>query len=684
MATLNTLRTKGALVVTIVIGVALIAFLLQDLTSASSVFQSRKNRVGSIDGNNIDYMEFVAENERLEGVIQAMYGRSSLNAAEIDQVYNMTWDQYIRRFAYEPGYRKLGIEAGEAEQIDMVKGTYMSPVIQSMFASPATGMVDPMMLAQFIATLDSDASGMMPALWDYAKEEMVSERSMSKYVALATGGAFVNDLEVAKGVAAANRIYNGRFAMVPFSSIADSLVEVSSDEVRAWFKKNKEQYRQGAARDIEYVSWAVAPSEADFAAAADHVNGLAEEFAAAEDPMQYASLNSQDRTDPLYYTESQLTGEQRDIAFGDKRGEMAGPTLNGTVYTLSRVAGERMLPDSVGARHILLPAGSTSADSLVSAIRGGADIFALAPMYSIDQMVDLGRFPPERMVEPFAEATIAARANDVFSVDTQYGTHVVQMTYKGAPVLKAQIATVVYNVEPSAATEQAAYGQARDFLAAAAGSKEKFDAAVASTGVSPRVATVNSGERQVMGLNDSRELVRWSFNAKPGVVSTIMEMDGNYVVAVVTGAREAGIADVRDVATGIFQRLRNEKKAAMLSAQMAGKSVDEVAAMTGATSGDVADLRTNVFYDAALGVEPAAIGVFGGLAAGAVSKPVTGYSGVYVVSVSSVDNAGEEEAVTEASERVRIEAEAESTIPQRLLQALNDGSDIKDYRARFF
>ncbi len=598
MATLNTLRTKGALVVTIVIGVALIAFLLQDLTSASSVFQSRKNRVGSIDGNNIDYMEFVAENERLEGVIQAMYGRSSLNAAEIDQVYNMTWDQYIRRFAYEPGYRKLGIEAGEAEQIDMVKGTYMSPVIQSMFASPATGMVDPMMLAQFIATLDSDASGMMPALWDYAKEEMVSERSMSKYVALATGGAFVNDLEVAKGVAAANRIYNGRFAMVPFSSIADSLVEVSSDEVRAWFKKNKEQYRQGAARDIEYVSWAVAPSEADFAAAADHVNGLAEEFAAAEDPMQYASLNSQDRTDPLYYTESQLTGEQRDIAFGDKRGEMAGPTLNGTVYTLSRVAGERMLPDSVGARHILLPAGSTSADSLVSAIRGGADIFALAPMYSIDQMVDLGRFPPERMVEPFAEATIAARANDVFSVDTQYGTHVVQMTYKGAPVLKAQIATVVYNVEPSAATEQAAYGQARDFLAAAAGSKEKFDAAVASTGVSPRVATVNSGERQVMGLNDSRELVRWSFNAKPGVVSTIMEMDGNYVVAVVTGAREAGIADVRDVATGIFQRLRNEKKAAMLSAQMAGKSVDEVAAMTGATSGDVADLRTNVFYDA--------------------------------------------------------------------------------------
>ncbi len=684
MATLNTLRTRGALILTIFIGVALIAFLLQDLTGASSVFQSRRNRVGSVDGNNIDYMEFVTENERIEGVIRTMYGRSSLSAAEIDQIYNMTWDSYVRRYAYEPGYRKLGIEVGEAEQIDMVNGTYISPVIQSLFASPTTGLVDPLMIAQFVASLDSDATGMMPAMWDYAKGEMVSERSMSKYVALARGGAFVNDLEVAQGVAAANNVYAGRYAMVPFTSIADSLVEVSSNEVRAYFKKHKAMFRQGAARDVEYVSWALVPSEADYAAAADHVRGMAEEFAAAEDPMQYASLNSQERADAGYYTQAQLSGDELAIAFGDRRGEMAGPTLNGNVYTLSRVAAERMLPDSVGARHILLPLGSTSADSLVRAIRGGADIFALASTYSIDQMVDLGRFPPEMMVEPFAEATIAARASDVFSVDTQYGTHVVQMTYKGAPVRKAQIATVVYNVEPSAATEQAAYGQARDFLAAAAGSKEKFDAAVTSTGVSPRVATISSSERNVMGLNDSRELVRWSFNTKPGTVSPIMEMDGNYVVAVVTGAREAGIADVQDVAQGIFQRLRNEKKAAMLTQQMAGKSVDEVAAMTGASSGDVADLRTNVFYDTALGVEPAAIGVFGGLSAGATSKPVKGYSGIYVVQLTSVTAAADDTAVTDASERVRIEAETESTLPQRLMQALTDGSDIEDYRVKFF
>ncbi len=684
MATLNTLRTRGALILTIFIGVALIAFLLQDLTSASSIFQSRRNRVGSIDGNNIDYMEFNTAADRLEGVIQTMYGRSSLNAAEIDQVYNMTWDTYIRRYAYDPGFARLGITAGEAEQIDMVKGTYLSPVIRSLFSDPSTGLVDQATLAGFVASLDTDVTGRMPAMWDYAKDEMTGERRMSKYVTLARSGAFVNDLEVARGVAAANKLYTGKYAMIPFTSIPDSLVEVTSSEVRAWFNNHKENFRQGASRDVEYVSWTLAPSESDYAEAADHINGVAGEFAVAEDPMQYASLNSQGRPDPAYYTEAQLSGDELAIAFGDRQGEMAGPTLNGNVYTLARVSAERMMPDSVGARHILLPAGSTSADSLVRAIRGGADILTLAPIYSIDQMVDLGRFPPEMMVEPFAEATIAARANDVFSVDTQYGTHVVQMTYKGPQVRKVQIAAITYNVEPSEATEQIAYNKARDFLAAAAGSKEKFDAAVASTGASPRVATIGSSEREIAGLSGSRELVRWSFNTKTGTVSPIMKFDDSYTVAVLTGAREAGIADVQDVAQGIFQRLRNDKKADMLIAQMAGKSVDEVAAMTNASSGDVTDLRTNVFYDPTLGVEPAVIGVFNGLAAGTVSKPVTGYSGVYVVSVTSVADAAEDVAVTEASERVRIEAETESTIPQRLMQALNDGSDIRDYRAKFF
>ncbi len=239
MATLNTLRTRGALFLSIVIGVALIAFLLGDLTSAGSVLQSRRNRVGSVGRNNIDYMEFATASDNLEGIIQTMYGRNSLSAAEMDQVNEMVWESYIRRYSYEPGYNRLGISVGEAEQIDMVQGEYLSPVISSLFASPSTGVLDRAALAGFVASLDTDVSGRMPALWEYAKDEMTGERSLSKFMALAYAGTFVDDLEVARGVSAANNAYNGEYAMVPFSSIADSLVTPTSAEVRKYYRQQE-------------------------------------------------------------------------------------------------------------------------------------------------------------------------------------------------------------------------------------------------------------------------------------------------------------------------------------------------------------------------------------------------------------------------------------------------------------
>ena len=56
MPSLNNLRTKGGVIVTIVIFLALIAFLVGDFFSGgSTLFNARKMRVGSINGKNIDY-----------------------------------------------------------------------------------------------------------------------------------------------------------------------------------------------------------------------------------------------------------------------------------------------------------------------------------------------------------------------------------------------------------------------------------------------------------------------------------------------------------------------------------------------------------------------------------------------------------------------------------------------------
>lgn len=682
MATLNTLRTRGALFLSIIIGIALIAFLVDPSMGLTNMFGSNKNRVGSIDGNNIDYMEFVNKSDNMNRTIQMLYGRNSLSAEESDQVRAMVWESYIRQFAYDPGYRRLGLMVGEDEQHDMIKGEYLSPVVTSLFTSPQTGVYDPAAVERFLSNLDADQTGGADQVWGYVKNEMINERTASKYMTLVGNGAWINDLEVNRGVEADNNVYNGRYVTIPFSQIPDSLVSVSSAEVRKYYSEHKKQYKQAASRDIEYVVFDLVPSEQDYADAAAHIDNVAAEFAVAEAPMQYASLNSQERTDTKYYREDELSTDLAAIAFGARRGEMAGPTLNGDVYTISRVATERMMPDSVGARHILLPAANAAvADSIARAVRGGKSIFELAPTYSMDPNVDLGVFPPEMMVEPFADAVIAARPGEVLVVDTQFGTHVVEVMSKTPMVRKAQVATITYHVEPSEVTQQEAYNKAREFLTVAAGSKENFDAAVTETGASRRVATIGSNDRDVRGLTDSRELVRWSYNSKPGTVSTIFEIDSDYVVAVLTGAKEAGIADVRDVSSDIAAKLRQDKKTAMLTEQIAGKSFDEVSAIEGARSGALENLKTSAFYIPDLGVESAVIGAVEGVAAGSVSKPIKGMSGVYLVAVDSVEKT---EDATFESKKVQMEAMVESSMMQRVSQALTEGVDIVDNRAKFF
>jgi peptidyl-prolyl cis-trans isomerase D len=682
MATLNTLRTRGALFLSIVIGVALIAFLLGDLTSATSIFYNKRNRVGSINGNNIDYMEFVAANDNLSRVIQSVYQQTSLSAEQADQVREMVWESYMRRYSYNPGYRKLGLMVGEGEQLDMITGTYTSPIISGMFTDPSTGVYNPAVVENFIASLDFDPSGSTAAIWDYIKNQMTDERTYSKYISLLAGGMYVNKLEVERGVVAANTVYTGRYATIPYTQIADSLVAVSSSEIRRYYDEHKTSYRQNASRDIEYVVFNLNPSDEDYAEAFKYVTTLSEEFAAAPAPMQYASLNSQARTDEKYYSREQLMGNEAAIAFGDRKGQMAGPSLNGDVYTMSRVAAERLMPDSVGVRHILLTGTKVaSADSLVKAIKGGKSIFDLALSYSDDPDVDLGVLAPEMFVEPLANAIIAAKRGDVFAVTIQDATHVIEMTYKSPMVPKVQIATITYHVEPSATTEQSVYNEARDFLTAAAGSRENFDAAVTETGASRRVATIMANDRDVRGLVDSRELVRWSYNNKPGTVSPIMDISGDYVVAVLTGAREAGIADVKDVASDIAMRLRNDKKASMIAEQMSGLTYDEVAALEGAKTGELAELKFSSFYIPDLGVEPAVIGAVEGLEVGEQSEPIKGFSGEYVILLDAVNHT---EDATPESEKVRLEAMAENSLPQRAMQAMAEETKVVDNRSKFF
>lgn len=688
MATLNTLRTKGGVIVSIVIGIALLAFLLGDLSSANGMLNSRKMRVGEINGTHIGYLEYTNLVDNLTAVQQAMSGKDALSNEEQDQVKEMAWDELINQYALNPGFEDLGMTVSEAEQVDMVDGAYLSPVINNVFTNPNTGMFDPAILRNFVANISQDASGRSAMIWNYLKAQMTRQRLMSKYVDLIGKGIFVTDLEIQQAVANANTNSSISYIRRDYDLIADSLVNVSESEVRDYYNKHQRLFRQTATRDIEYVVFDVLPSEQDYADAAKYVDQMASEFEASETPLQYAMLNSQAQPSQVYLGENQLPGNLAGFAFGPNADKLYGPVLESDTYTIARVADSKMMPDSIGARHILIAADNAAlADSLEKVLRSGGDFAALAQEYSIDPQAaqqggDLGVFPPERMIPEFSQAALAVDKGQFFRVTTPYGIHLGQLTYKSKPVKKVQLATISYKIEPSEMTQQTIYGNVSKFISEASGSYENFKKATTDNALAKRVARIHNTDRDLNGMTNSREVVRWAFNAKKGEVSPIMEVDGNYVIAALDAATEDGHTPIEQISQQIAEVIRHEKKGRMLADSLSGgTSLAEMASRTGAEIKQAAGIEFNGFYIEGVGVEPTLIGAVTAVEPGKLSKPVIGGQGVFLFDVTARENVP---TTTPESEKVRLQASAAAYMGERVSQALLDDSKIVDKRVKFF
>ena len=686
MATLNTLRTKGGWIVSIVIAIALLAFLLGDLTGTHSVF-GVKEKVGSIDGTSISYIEYAQEIDYQTNINKIMSGTDALSQEQTDAIKNFAWEMMINNYAIFPGYKKMGIEVSEAEMLDLIYGDHISPVLEGagLFNNQQTGAYDKTLVRNFVTNLSLDQSGQMRALWQYMQSQVRINALMSKYMGLVANMVYVTDLEAKQGVEYANNYYNARYVGKTYDSVPDSTIKVTTAEAKKYYESHKNYFKQTASRDVEYVVFEVAPSTQDYADAKKAVDVLAAEFAETDNVQQYVTLNSQEAFNPSYFKPEQLSAELAAFAFDRNSAGVYGPVLEGDTYTISRVSDLRSFPDTIAMRQMLLPMGSeTLADSIVTVLKRGADFTQIALEHSMipAEGIDVGRISTQ-MFDPSMGEQIYSVSDKIIKLDTPNGIAIFDVYYRGPVSPKVQIGEVKYYIEPSSVTQQAAYAKASGFIAQVQGSSDQYNKVVADSVYSKRVARIRSSDNTVSGLTNARELIRWAFNAKVNDVSQIMEVDGNYLIATMTQAREDGFTPMNLVTTEIASAVRRQRKAEILSAQMQGaQSIDALAQTLSAEAGEITELNFNTFYIPELGVDPNVIGaICGGVPEGKLSKPINGMTGVYVVEITSKEVRDE---ATVEMEKVRLEANGQNYIDQRAIQALQDLSNVVDTRAKYF
>ncbi|MBR4166793.1 MAG: SurA N-terminal domain-containing protein [Bacteroidales bacterium] len=698
MAILQKTREKAGLAVSIIIAIALLSFIV-DPGTLESAFQmmSSKNNVGEINGKAVSFTDFQQDIDNFTTINEMVTGTTAQNEQQQEQIRNAAWQNLVDRYLFTKKAKDAGIRVGEEEMKELLAGDMVSPIVaQNPAFMDENGNFSKEALQNLISSAAQDGTGRLKAYWDYIQNSVNTQQFYAKYGSLFNNSNIQNPLMLKRAIEENNNTTNVDFVMVPHGFVTDTTVKVTNEAIKKFYDSHKNLFKQTASRDMEYVVYEVKPSEADIAATNQAMTDLYDEFSTTEGMKSFLAKNSEKPLDGLWYKDGELNtvnSELNSFVFGNAAGTSPIISDNNNVFYAGRIMETAQVPDSVYVRHILLRGATADkqADSLLSVLAKGENFSNLVASYSADtqsaadgELGNIGWMTQTFMI-PGMESVMTAQVGKPFALKTQYGTHLVEVTKRTAPVTKKQVAILSKTAVPSGETYNDYYANASKFAKLAAGGYRDYVAAVDSCGVySHPMNGVLESTSSYGAIDQAKEVTRWIFDNKVGKVSPIITVNNNYFfVATVKGIHEEGIASLEEVKDVINQQLyselASEKAAERLAEQVKGMTDLQVIADTlhSVVSSDV-DVRFATM--AGQGLDPKFIGAVSVAPEGQLCGPVAGTIGTYFFKVNSRDMGAfytEEDAKNSALQMGSYNA-------QMILPVMMQEADVKDHRARFF
>ena len=697
MAVLQKIRVKFGLAISIIIALALLSFIIDPSTLESALNgMSSKYDVGKIAGKRVSYTDFQENVDRFTTIQQVATGSSTTNEQTQQQARNAAWQDFVDRYMFIENAKDAGIRVGAEEMVDLTTGNNISPVLaQNPAFADESGVYSPDVLREFVQNVGNDTSGSLKTFWNYLQNTVLTQKYYDKYNALFTASDYmpqaIADLAVAEG----NTTVNVEYLMIPFD-YNDSTVNVSSQDIQKYYKAHKENYKQAAGRDIEYVVYEVVPSASDIAATSEEIEALLPEFASTTNDKAFLLRNSEQAYSEHWYKQGELrtvSADVDDFVFGAANG-ISPVYKDGNTFRSVKVTGSAMVPDSVYVKHILLQGADARrlADSLCTvASAKGSNFASLAALYSVDQnsadggeLGNLGWFTQTYTIPGF-EGCVTAELNKPFVLNTQYGSHVVMVTKRTKPVAKKQVAILEKTALASKETFNEYYSKANRFATIAGGTYEGYKKAIDSTGVySHTMNNVTEATASYGSVNQAKEITRWVFDNKKGKASNIITVNNNFFfVVALKDIREEGYQSVSQAAASINQILRDEQLRKKTCENVAAKiqglnSLEEIASALGVASATAEDVSFSSMSRPV--VEPALQGAVSVAPEGQICGPVPGIACVYVFKVD-----GRQAGSFYTADDIRDnESQKARYVSQMIMSEMMQNADVKDNRARFF
>ena len=596
MAAIGAIRKHGVLL-TIIIGLALLAFIVGDFSSLRAIF-SDQYTMASIDGEKINE-QYSKEYEENSALWKLLYNKQTLEETENYQIHELTWNNLVESKLLDKQLKKLGLQYSD----EMIEAA-----TDEMIASLRTNRPN-QLLAQMVNVLAEqvgveNALGFISNIEDYRGAEgttdlynaykaiqrfNITDAKRMHYYAMAQGALYFSD-KMAEQLATQNKSTLVSYAMVnPYMPTFNDVVpSVSEKEMKQWYNEHKTSFKMTESmRDIDVAVFPVTPSAEDLKTIEDSVRAEYQRFVEAPSLLEFNLAEDKGLVDSTYYTADDINIDELDsLIFKRPVGSMIEPfTYQDIVWYYGKVYGSEMRPDSVLVAYLVVdfktsaqnPNGTRTkkqarleSDSLNNLIKSGANIFELLPNYMAGrQATDTTLWVPEHGTIPsLYNEFVHTNVGGTYVYQAGSAFVVYQVLSKTTPVEKRQFVIYTTEITPSETTIKNIKSSANTLAAAASNADELIDAANAQGVQVLRGTNVRAMDATISQLPNCREIVSWAFtkDMKVDDVSDVINLSNRiYAVAAIRTIREKGEQKFDAVKTDIENQLKAEKKVEMIA-----------------------------------------------------------------------------------------------------------------------
>ena len=712
MATLQTIRSKGPLLV-IVIGLALFAFIAGDAWKILQPNQGKQD-VGEVNGKTLSAQEYQQMVDELSEVIKLTNGLNSLNEDQLTNIKDQVWNTYVTNEVIANEAKKLGLQVTKAELQAVINAGSHPLLMQTPFRNPQTGAFDKDMLKKFLVDYANLDANKMPAqyveyyqkmgnFWNFIEKTLSETLLAEKYQNLIGKSLISNPVAAEDAFNARTEQTDMLLAAVPYSSISDSTITVSKEEIKKLYDSKKESFKQPVeTRNIKYVDVRVVPSDADRKAVQEEVTEYTNQLiSTTKDYVSFVrSTGSTIAYSDIPVSKSALPNDVASRLDSTSVNEVYGPYYNQTddSYNAFKIVAKVSAPDSIQFRQIQVYADTDEkttelADSIYNALKTGADFAEVAKKYAqTGEATWINARGWEGTTVDADNATlinalIEQPVSEISNLKIGQSNIILQVMNKKQMQDKYKVAIVKCPVEFSKETYNDTYNKFSQFVAQST-TIEALEKNAEENGytVLPRM-NFRSDEHYVGGVKSTREALKWVFDAKEGEVSPLYECGENdhlMVVALET-INPAGYTNINQVSDMLRSEIIRDKKAEKIMAEMKGfNTLAQVKEMKDAVSDSVKHVTFSApaYISVTRASEPVISAVASKTAVNATSAPIKGNAGVYMIQVYNKNkNAETLDSKTEQATLVNM---ISRYAPQQCIYELREKNEIVDKRYLFF